>query len=66
MDRVGGVEATTSAAWQLDGTLHLRLNNDICYLFFMDDSHTVIVGKLGSRWRLAYSFAKVSLHMWSV
>jgi hypothetical protein len=43
----------------------LRLNNDICYLFFMDDSHTVIVGKLGSRWRLAYS-AKVSLHMWSV
>ena len=65
MGRVG-VEPTTAAAWQLDGSLHLRLNNDICYLFFMDDSHTVIVGKLSSGWRLAYSFAKVSLHMWSV
>ena len=63
----GGVEATTLAHHSVASPLHSRGNNDMCYLFFcVQFTYCYCVGKLGSRGRPAHSFAKISLHMWSI
>jgi hypothetical protein len=59
-------ELTHDLSLAASGSLHLRMNNDICYLFLWMILYLVLCCKLGSRWRWAYSFAKICFHMWSV